>query len=188
LVRNIGTRASTFTVSSEQPFSITPSTCHLDIHEAAQFTVSFTPLRRGDYESVLLVHYDTGETAPVKVIGSGIDVNVQVERPSLRMPPTYINSVVQKKIKVQLSTDSLSSIGELGFLFRSHLTSLSICICIYSVTHDHCACTVCAMQLFNRSDVIAKFALKRFPSAHDDLVSVFVCLYNLCCMCYVHVL
>jgi len=63
-------------------------------------TLCFTPALVGQYESKLLVTYDTGEQVPVNIIAEGVDVPIQLERPSLRMAPTFIDTVSEKRIKI----------------------------------------------------------------------------------------
>ena len=100
LVRNIGTRASTFTILAEAPFSVSLSSCHLDVGAAVQVTVAFTPQQRGEYEGSIVAQYDTGETAAVRVFGSAVDAALLLERGVVRMPATFIQTVAQKKTKV----------------------------------------------------------------------------------------
>lgn len=113
LVRNIGERATNFSVQSSPPFVVSPLSYFLNVGASVQvrlacvnganflqMTLSFTPALMGQYDSKLLVTYDTGEQTLVNVVGEAVDVAVQLERPAVRMPATFIDTVSEKRFKI----------------------------------------------------------------------------------------
>ena len=60
LVRNIGNREARFTLSVEEPFSVSPDSGHLLIGESMQVNVEFSALQTGDHIIHMVLHYDTG--------------------------------------------------------------------------------------------------------------------------------
>ncbi|XP_053908437.1 LOW QUALITY PROTEIN: hydrocephalus-inducing protein homolog [Cuculus canorus] len=90
LVRNVGNREARYCISTQSPFSVNPSIWNLGIGEATQVTVEFHPLETGGHSGSLVVHYDTGEAIHASLYGVAVDVNVGLERSSLKIEKTYL--------------------------------------------------------------------------------------------------
>ncbi|XP_053911597.1 hydrocephalus-inducing protein homolog, partial [Cuculus canorus] len=90
LVRNVGNREARYCISTQSPFSVSPSIGNLGIGEATQVTVEFHPLETGDHSRSLVVHYDTGEAIHTTLYGVAVDVNIGLERSSLTVEKTYL--------------------------------------------------------------------------------------------------
>ncbi|XP_027488776.1 hydrocephalus-inducing protein homolog, partial [Corapipo altera] len=59
MVRNLGNREARYQISTQSPFSVTPTMGTLGIGDILQVTVEFHPLQTGDHSGSLVVHYDT---------------------------------------------------------------------------------------------------------------------------------
>eukprot|EP00698_Gefionella_okellyi_P022526 TRINITY_DN7486_c0_g1_i1.p1 TRINITY_DN7486_c0_g1~~TRINITY_DN7486_c0_g1_i1.p1 ORF type:complete len:4186 (-),score=1237.39 TRINITY_DN7486_c0_g1_i1:99-12656(-) len=108
LIHNFGECATTFTAVVAEPFAVSPATYYLDVHDSVQVVVSFLPVQLGVYEGGMTVTYDTGEQMTVILRADVVDVNVQLERPLLKMVPTFIDTVSQKTIKIFNRSDIVS--------------------------------------------------------------------------------
>ncbi|XP_053937814.1 hydrocephalus-inducing protein homolog [Cuculus canorus] len=90
LIRNVGNREAHYRISTQSPFSVSPSAGNLGVGEATQVTVEFHPVKTGDHSGSLIVHYDTGEDTHTSLYGAAVDVNIRLERRSLTIEKTYL--------------------------------------------------------------------------------------------------
>ncbi|XP_076588631.1 hydrocephalus-inducing protein homolog [Chaetodon auriga] len=91
LVRNIGNSKAKFTLHTQRPFSVTPSSGTLDVGESMQVTVDFNPMTTGDHSHDLILHYHTGENVHISLYGACEELNVQLEPDSVQLKKTYIS-------------------------------------------------------------------------------------------------
>jgi hydrocephalus-inducing protein len=105
LVRNVGDKEAKFTLHTQSPYSVTPTSASLGEGQCMQVTVSYLPLCVGDSSGELAVHYDTGESVYSSLHGSSVDVNVRLERNSIKLENTYIGLSTQRyTVHVRTST------------------------------------------------------------------------------------
>ncbi|KAM9374294.1 hydrocephalus-inducing protein homolog [Phaethornis superciliosus] len=90
LVRNIGNREAHYSISTQSPFSVSPSVGTLAIGDAMQITVEFHSQKTGEYSRSLIVHYDTGEETHTNLYGAAVNVNIKLDRNSLTVGKTYL--------------------------------------------------------------------------------------------------
>ncbi|XP_069735049.1 LOW QUALITY PROTEIN: hydrocephalus-inducing protein homolog [Phaenicophaeus curvirostris] len=90
LIHNVGNRVAHYCLSTESPFYVSPSIGTLGTGESMQVTVEFHPLKTGDHSKSLLVHYDTGEDIHTNLCGVAVDVDIGLEKSSLRVDNTYV--------------------------------------------------------------------------------------------------
>ncbi|XP_071613168.1 hydrocephalus-inducing protein homolog [Heliangelus exortis] len=90
LVRNVGNREAHYSISTQSPFSVSPSVGTLAIGDAMQVTVEFHSQKTGEYSSSLIVHYDTGEDTHTNLYGAAVNVNIKLERSSLTVGKTFL--------------------------------------------------------------------------------------------------
>lgn len=98
LVRNIGNREARFRVWCEEPWSLALSSGQLKENESLQLEVSFSPASLGDHQGSLFVQYDTGELTHTRLFGTAEEVNIRVDKTSLRLESTYIGRTSYKQI------------------------------------------------------------------------------------------
>ncbi|NWV44296.1 HYDIN protein, partial [Grantiella picta] len=90
LVHNVGKRTAYYHISTQSPFSVSPTMGALDIGDTMPVTVEFQPLKTGDYSTPLVVHYDTGEDTHTSLHGTAVDVHIRLDRNSVTVEKTYI--------------------------------------------------------------------------------------------------
>nr|XP_029134421.1 hydrocephalus-inducing protein homolog [Labrus bergylta] len=91
LVRNIGNSEAKFTLSTQRPFSVTPSAGTLEVGEGMQVTVDFNPMTIGDHSQDLLLHYHTGEDVYIGLYGACEEVNIQLDHDFVLLQKTYVS-------------------------------------------------------------------------------------------------
>ena len=72
----------------------------LPVGENMQFTVNFQPRKCGDYVKELILCYDSGETIYAKLYGISQDINVRLDKNSLRIEDTYITMTNQRTVTI----------------------------------------------------------------------------------------
>ncbi|XP_032556685.1 hydrocephalus-inducing protein homolog isoform X8 [Chiroxiphia lanceolata] len=90
MVRNLGNREACYQISTQSPFSVTPTMGTLGIGDILQVTVVFHPLQTGDHSGSLVVHYDTGEDTHTSLHGSAVNVHIRLDRNAVTVEKTYI--------------------------------------------------------------------------------------------------
>ncbi|XP_026221932.1 hydrocephalus-inducing protein homolog [Anabas testudineus] len=91
LVRNIGNSKAKFSLHTQKPFSVTPSSGTLDVGESMQVTVDFHPMTIGNHYQDLLLHYHTGEDVYISLYGACEELNVHLDPESVVLKNTYIS-------------------------------------------------------------------------------------------------
>ncbi|KAM6325117.1 LOW QUALITY PROTEIN: hydrocephalus-inducing protein homolog [Podargus strigoides] len=105
LVRNTGNREACYSISTQSPFSVDPSTGTLGIGDAMQVTVEFHPLQTGNHSGSLRVHYDTGEDTHTSLYGEAKDVNIRLDRSSLTVEKTYLTQSKRSSVVIHNQSD-----------------------------------------------------------------------------------
>ncbi|XP_064020126.1 hydrocephalus-inducing protein homolog [Pogoniulus pusillus] len=108
LLRNVGEREAQYSISTQSPFSAAPSAGALGAGEAAQVTVGFLPLQRGDHCGSLSLRWDTGEAVHSRLRGTAVDVDVRLERSSLTMEQTYLSLCTRRTLLIHNGSDVLA--------------------------------------------------------------------------------
>jgi hydrocephalus-inducing protein len=70
-----------------------------------QVTIDFQPLKCGDYKKELIISYDSAETLFVNLYGAAQDVNVRLDKNSIRIEDTYITMSNQRTITLHNRSD-----------------------------------------------------------------------------------
>ncbi len=65
-----------------------------------QVTIDFQPKKCGDYERELTILYDTGESVFVQLSGIAQDINIRLEKNSIRIEDTYITMTNQRNLTI----------------------------------------------------------------------------------------
>ncbi len=84
---------------------MTPDHGILPIGENMQVTIEFQPLKCGDFFKELKICYDSNETIYSKLYGVAQDVNVRLDKNSLRIEDTYITMTNQRTITIHNRSD-----------------------------------------------------------------------------------
>ena len=92
-------------LTTDSPFSVTPSTATLQVNTCMQVSIDFTPARIGDHSGELVLRYNTGEEVYTRLHGSARDVNVRLERSSITMEDTYIGLYSQRSVVIHNRSD-----------------------------------------------------------------------------------
>ncbi|KAM4638310.1 hydrocephalus-inducing protein homolog [Amazona ochrocephala] len=100
LVRNVGKREACYSITTLSPFSVDPSIGTLGVGEAMQVTVEFHPPKAGVYSSPMTVHYDTGEDVHKSLCGTAVNVNISLDKSSLRVEKTSITLSNQRSVVI----------------------------------------------------------------------------------------
>jgi hydrocephalus-inducing protein len=108
LVRNIGSRAAKIELDVASPFDISPRTAELNIQESMQFIVTFRPLTADNFENSITVRFDTGEEIVVTAFGGGENVNIRLEKNSLKFEPTFLGKSSQRVFRIFNRSDVLA--------------------------------------------------------------------------------
>jgi hydrocephalus-inducing protein len=83
-----------------RPFMISPDHGILPIGENMQVTLDFQPTKVGDYKSDLIINYDSSESIFVSLYGAAQDVNVRLEKNSIRLEDTFITMSNQRTVTI----------------------------------------------------------------------------------------
>ncbi|XP_047451812.1 hydrocephalus-inducing protein homolog [Mugil cephalus] len=105
LVRNIGNSKAKFSLDTQRPFSVTPSSGTLDVGESMQVTVVFSPMTVGDHMQDLLLHYHTGEDVYISLFGSCEELSLHLEPDSVLLNKTYISMANVRTVSLTNSSD-----------------------------------------------------------------------------------
>eukprot|EP00794_Sanderia_malayensis_P018879 gene18879-20779_t len=105
LVRNVGNRNAKFKLITEEPFTASPNSCALGIAEIIQVDITFKPLTTGDFESNMIISYDTGEEIYVTMYGNANDMNVRLDKNTIKLDNTYITSASQRTVSIWNRSD-----------------------------------------------------------------------------------
>ncbi|XP_073328914.1 hydrocephalus-inducing protein homolog [Pagrus major] len=105
LVRNIGNSKANFTLQTQRPFSVTPSSGTLDVGESMQVTVDFNPMTTGEHSQDLILHYHTGEDVYINLFGACVEVNVHLKQASVLLKNTYISLATVHTVSLTNTSD-----------------------------------------------------------------------------------
>ncbi|CAJ1057504.1 hydrocephalus-inducing protein homolog isoform X3 [Xyrichtys novacula] len=105
-VRNVGNSEAKFTLHTQRPFSVTPSSGTLDVGEGMQVTVDFNPMTVGDHSRDLLLHYHTGEEVYISLYGVCEEVNIQLDRDFVLLPKTYVSLASAQTVSLINKSDT----------------------------------------------------------------------------------
>ena len=72
-----------------------------------QVTLEFQPKKCGEYKKDLMISYDSGEIIYVNLYGAAQDVNVRLEKNSIRIEDTYITMNNQRSVTINNRSDIL---------------------------------------------------------------------------------
>ena len=75
------------------------------VGENMQVTVDFQPMKCGNYEKELIINYDTNENVYIKLYGGTQDINVRLDKNSIRIEDTYITMTNQRTIAIHNRSD-----------------------------------------------------------------------------------
>jgi hydrocephalus-inducing protein len=70
-----------------------------------QVTIEFQPLKSGDYEKELIISYDTNECVYTRLHGAAQDINVRLDKNSIRIEDTYITMTNQRVVTIHNRSD-----------------------------------------------------------------------------------
>ncbi|XP_041651130.1 hydrocephalus-inducing protein homolog [Cheilinus undulatus] len=90
-VRNIGNSEAKFTLHTQRPFTVTPSSGTLEVGQGMLVTVDFNPVAVGEYSQDLILHYHTGEDVHIALYGVCEEVNIQLVPDFVLLPKAYIS-------------------------------------------------------------------------------------------------
>jgi hydrocephalus-inducing protein len=79
---------------------VTPEHGILPIGENMQVTIDFQPTKCGDYTRDLMINYDSCETIYVSLYGAAQDVNVRLDKNSIRIEDTFITMSNQRTVTI----------------------------------------------------------------------------------------
>jgi hydrocephalus-inducing protein len=105
LIRNIGNKDAKFALNAQHPFSVFPENGVLSVGENMQVTVNFQPTKCGDYKGELTLKYDSDETVYVTLYGAAQDVNIRLDKNSIRIEDTYVTMNNQRTITIHNRSD-----------------------------------------------------------------------------------
>jgi hydrocephalus-inducing protein len=105
LVRNIGTKASSFSLHAFHPFAARPATGHLAPGETLQCVVSFTPDAAEACHGELEVRYEDGTATYSTLQGQGRELPVALSQDAVVLLPTYVTKSSQKTFRIANASD-----------------------------------------------------------------------------------
>ena len=73
----------------------------LKVQEATQITIDFNPKYLMNYSGELKVSYHTGEEVFVTLRGTGISIDVRINKYDLKIPSTYIAMANYKTFRIE---------------------------------------------------------------------------------------
>ncbi|KAJ7406686.1 hydrocephalus-inducing protein [Willisornis vidua] len=117
LVRNVGKVEARYHISAQSPFSVIPTMGTLDVGKSMQVTVEFHPLKTGHYSKSLVVHYITGEDAHTTLLGKAVDLNIGLDKSSVKLEKTYLTLSSHDTVVIHNRSDSTTR-----FLWKTFAT------------------------------------------------------------------
>ncbi|XP_063716545.1 hydrocephalus-inducing protein homolog isoform X4 [Symsagittifera roscoffensis] len=107
-VRNIGSKQAKFELDCQEPFSVVPSVVEcVGVGESVQVSVLFNPLSVGHFSCPLKVALDSGESLFVDLFGSGVDLNIRLDKNTVLMESTFISLATQRTLSISNKSDHL---------------------------------------------------------------------------------
>ncbi|KAI8803400.1 hypothetical protein BJ742DRAFT_498091 [Cladochytrium replicatum] len=98
LVRNIGQKNAKFQLKTNEPFDVDTHKGYIQTGDHSQIDITYEPKDTGTHSQILCVEFDTGEQILVQLVGTAENMNVRLEKGSLKMDDTYITLKSSKKI------------------------------------------------------------------------------------------
>ena len=115
LVRNIGEKATSFTLATTGCFSVVPKQGFLGPGETLQFQLAFMPVNEGHEEGEVCIAYENGAKVYAALEGSGIAVDVALSADTLELVPTFIDKRSMKTFTIYNRSDTV-----VRFSMRAH--------------------------------------------------------------------
>jgi hydrocephalus-inducing protein len=84
---------------------VSPDHGILPIGESMQVTVDFQPMKCDEFKKDLMINYDSNETVYVNLYGASQDINIRLDKNSLRIEDTYITMSNQRTISIHNRSD-----------------------------------------------------------------------------------
>ncbi|KAM9351917.1 LOW QUALITY PROTEIN: hydrocephalus-inducing protein homolog [Symphorus nematophorus] len=104
-VLNKGTSKAIFTLHTQRPFSVTPSSGTLDVGKGMQVTVDFNPMTVGEHSQDLILHYHTGEDVFISLYGACKELDIHLETNSVLLKKTYISLATVHTVSLTNTSD-----------------------------------------------------------------------------------
>ncbi|XP_075242911.1 hydrocephalus-inducing protein-like isoform X4 [Convolutriloba macropyga] len=107
-VRNIGDRECRFTCKTRGAFDVEPKHGVVPIGGNTQLIVNFHPITNGCHNELLDIHYDTGEDLCVRLSGVAMDVNIRLDKSTVRMENTFISLTTKRTVGIVNRSDVIA--------------------------------------------------------------------------------
>ncbi|XP_065674972.1 hydrocephalus-inducing protein homolog isoform X4 [Hydra vulgaris] len=98
LVRNIGDAAVKFQLLADKPFFLQPDNGVLEVSQSMQIHVKVNPQINGSFNKSLIVHYDTGEDVYISMFVDAEDINIRLDKNTIKLENTYITSSSRRSL------------------------------------------------------------------------------------------
>ncbi len=101
LVRNVGSRASGFSLRASPPFTVSPSQGYLAPGETLQLLLGLVPPGPGQHDGELEVRFESsGHTVYSRLRGHGHELDVGLSQDVVTLLPTYVTRNSQRTFKI----------------------------------------------------------------------------------------
>ncbi|CAD5117498.1 DgyrCDS6267 [Dimorphilus gyrociliatus] len=100
LVRNTGKKSANFSLTTEAPFSVSPTYSSLDVNESMQIEIYHKSNSIGDSEGELILSYDTGEELYICLKAQSEASMVRLDKNLIRIEKTFITMANQRTITI----------------------------------------------------------------------------------------
>ncbi|GAB1599203.1 hypothetical protein Ahia01_000197500, partial [Argonauta hians] len=105
LLRNIGNKDAKFSFFVLPPFSVSQVYGNIPINNNSQIDIEFNPTVVGKHDGHLYLRYDTGEVLYIALHAIAQDINIRLDKNSVRIDNTFISLTNQKTIFIQNRSD-----------------------------------------------------------------------------------
>ncbi|XP_029646623.2 hydrocephalus-inducing protein-like [Octopus sinensis] len=105
LLRNIGNRDAKFSFFTLLPFSVSPVHGTVAVNANSQVDIEFYPTEVGNHHGQLYLRYDTGEVLFIELHAVAQDINIRLDRNSVRIENTFISLTNQRSVFIHNRTN-----------------------------------------------------------------------------------
>ncbi|KAJ8683417.1 hypothetical protein QAD02_019209 [Eretmocerus hayati] len=105
LMQNIGEAPTEFTISTDNPiFSIKPPKGSIEVGEAIQIQIDFTPWKTGFSNGWVYLRYESGDIVQSMIYGEGMECDVRLFQNTISFENTYLG--LSRILSIEIQNDS----------------------------------------------------------------------------------
>jgi len=105
MIKNIGDKATKYLLRTNPPFNIDQKEGFLELGGSTLFTISFLPTKIKNFNEILNVDLENGQTKQINLYGESHNENVYLSKSYIKMENTYMSLSSSKNIRIVNNTN-----------------------------------------------------------------------------------